>query len=574
MQQVLHNKKSVFFTGSAGTGKSVLLRQLIENLKEHYKPGQVAVTASTGIAACNIGGCTLHAFAGIGLGNGTVDQLMVKLDENKRAKARWRKTKVLIIDEISMIDGDLFDKLDEIARRVKRSTKPFGGIQLIITGDFYQLPPVAGACPVQQKQLPTATTPYGSSITTFTQPTSRTRASKSGSRSTTTVIKAGSSLHSQATAEAMEWGELPPFEHDHDGNNSPFIPEDAVVTSGAGADAIQLPTLCFDAKAWKEAIPFTLQLTEVFRQRDPAFIKMLTEMRHGKLSEETCEVFRKLAREPEYPTDEDGIVATELFALKSQVEQANRRRLTQLPGPMYTYQPQDSGPLEKFMDRFSNAPTKLQIKQNAQVMLIKNLTPTLVNGSMGMVVGFQKEMSFCEESGEWMESHFPVVRFIGEEDDLVIKPQEWRMELPDGEVIGSRIQVPLILAWAMSIHKSQGQTMERLKVDMGKIFEAGQAYVALSRATSLEGLQVLNFDKRAVQCDERVEAFYNGLNTVQELMQETAESAGSEKGKGSGKVTKRKTANSSAAGAAASTAAKRKSTRKIAASTVTAAASE
>lgn len=116
--------------------------------------------------------------------------------------------------------------------------------------------------------------------------------------------------------------------------------------------------------------------------------------------------------------------------------------------------------------------------------------------------------------------------------------------------------------------------MERLKVDMGKIFEAGQAYVALSRATSLEGLQVLNFDKRAVQCDERVEAFYNGLNTVQELMQETAESAGSEKGKGSGKVTKRKTANSSAAGAAASTAAKRKSTRKIAASTVTAAASE
>jgi ATP-dependent exoDNAse (exonuclease V) alpha subunit len=99
MQQVLHNKKSVFFTGSAGTGKSVLLRQLIENLREHYKPGQVAVTASTGIAACNIGGCTLHAFAGIGLGNGTVDQLMVKLEENKRAKQRWKKTKVLIIDE-------------------------------------------------------------------------------------------------------------------------------------------------------------------------------------------------------------------------------------------------------------------------------------------------------------------------------------------------------------------------------------------------------------------------------------------------------------------------------------------
>lgn len=107
--------------------------------------------------------------------------------------------------------------------------------------------------------------------------------------------------------------------------------------------------------------------------------------------------------------------------------------------------------------------------------------------------------------------------------------------------------------------------MERLKVDMGKIFEAGQAYVALSRATSLEGLQVLNFDKRAVQSDERVKAFYQGLKTVQELMQETTESAGSVNGKGSGKVTKKKTANSSAASAAASTAAKRKSTKKAAA---------
>ncbi|KAF9176299.1 hypothetical protein BGZ50_001117, partial [Haplosporangium sp. Z 11] len=99
LQQVIHNKKSVFFTGSAGTGKSVLLRQLIEDLKQAYEPGQVAVTASTGIAACNIGGCTLHSFAGIGLGTGTVDQLVKKLEGNQRARGRWRKTKVLIIDE-------------------------------------------------------------------------------------------------------------------------------------------------------------------------------------------------------------------------------------------------------------------------------------------------------------------------------------------------------------------------------------------------------------------------------------------------------------------------------------------
>ena len=141
---VAEQKKSVFFTGSAGTGKSVLLREAIKVLREKYKreSDRVAVTASTGLAACNVGGVTLHSFAGIGLGKEAVPELVKKIKRNQKAKLRWMRTKVLIIDEISMVDGDLFDKLEAIARSIRNNGRPFGGIQLVITGDFFQLPPV------------------------------------------------------------------------------------------------------------------------------------------------------------------------------------------------------------------------------------------------------------------------------------------------------------------------------------------------------------------------------------------------------------------------------------------------
>ena len=141
---VAEGKKSVFFTGSAGTGKSVLLREIIKVLRQKYKkePDRVAVTASTGLAACNIGGITLHSFGGIGLGKEAVPELVKKIKKNQKAKNRWMRTKVLIVDEVSMVDGDLFDKLEGIARAIRANGRPFGGIQLVVTGDFFQLPPV------------------------------------------------------------------------------------------------------------------------------------------------------------------------------------------------------------------------------------------------------------------------------------------------------------------------------------------------------------------------------------------------------------------------------------------------
>ena len=144
LRAVVEDGKSVFFTGSAGTGKSVLMRQIIAKLRDKYKKEQdrVAVTASTGLAACNIEGITLHSFAGIGLGKEAAPELVKKIKRNPKLKTRWQRTKVLIIDEISMVDGDLYDKLEHIARAIRNNGRPFGGIQLVVTGDFFQLPPV------------------------------------------------------------------------------------------------------------------------------------------------------------------------------------------------------------------------------------------------------------------------------------------------------------------------------------------------------------------------------------------------------------------------------------------------
>ena len=144
LELVAEKGKSVFFTGSAGTGKSVLLREIIKKMRDKYKreASHVAVTASTGLAACNIGGITLHSFAGFGLGKEAAPELVRKIRKNQKSKHRWLQTKVLIIDEVSMVDGELFDKLEEIARMIRNNGRPFGGIQLVITGDFFQLPPV------------------------------------------------------------------------------------------------------------------------------------------------------------------------------------------------------------------------------------------------------------------------------------------------------------------------------------------------------------------------------------------------------------------------------------------------
>jgi ATP-dependent DNA helicase PIF1 len=471
LELISDKKKAVFFTGAAGTGKSVLLREIIATLRKKYlrEPDRVAVTASTGLAACNIGGVTLHSFAGIGLGKEDVPELVKKIKRNQKAKHRWMRTKVLVVDEISMVDGDLFDKLEAIARQIRNNGRPFGGIQLVITGDFFQLPPVP--------------------------------------------------------------------------------------------DSGKIAKFAFDAATWSTSIEYTIGLHHVFRQKDPIFANMLNEMREGRMSAESIKTFHTLSRPLE---SESSIDATELFPTRNEVENANHTKMSQLVGELRTFDARDGGSItdKAFRDKLlanCMAPETVTLKKGAQVMLIKNIDESLVNGSLGKIIGFMNEMQFdsynnneeafmATQGGTLKDEDaiggrdkkktarerlmenmlgntsqiFPVVRFTladGTTRDLLCQRENWKIELPDGEVQASRSQIPLILAWALSIHKAQGQTLERVKVDLGKVFEKGQAYVALSRATSMQGLQVLRFDPRKVVAHEKVRTFYQNLSRVESLEQ-------------------------------------------------------
>lgn len=277
---------------------------------------------------------------------------------------------------------------------------------------------------------------------------------------------------------------------------------------------------------------------------------MLNEMREGRLTEASTQAFRKLSRPMKF---EDALDATELFPTRQEVDKANTDRLNLLQGELFPYPARDGGSITDKSQRdrlLSNglAPELITLKKGAQVMLIKNIDETLVNGSIGRVIGFMderqfdsynnNEAAFAQSPGGTIQNggdsapvdarqmmqgittarKWPLVRFSiadGTWRDLLCEPETWKVELPNGEVQASRAQIPLILAWALSIHKAQGQTLDRVKVDLGRVFEKGQAYVALSRATSMAGLQVLRFDPKKVNAHDKVRTFYSKLARVE-----------------------------------------------------------
>ena len=484
---VIKEGKSIFFTGPAGTGKSFLLERICNGLiKEYYdrtsRHSKVAITASTGLAAHHIGGVTLHSFAGIGLGTTPTEVLIKKIcglpvsivyeEENankrhwKKVRSRWRHVRVLVIDEISMINAELFDKLDRIGRAVRGVDEPFGGIQLVLSGDFYRLPPV-----------------------------------------------------------------------------TPDLDDES-------------PRFCFEAQAWKTAIQHTIELTHVYRQKDPNFARMLNAMREGSLSPEAIVTFKKLDR-PIQINRLNQPEPTHLFPLRRQADSTNQSRLDALVTQTYTYTASEGGIIQdesirKTLLSHFIAPKVLELKEGAWVMLVRNREDGRINGSQGRVVGFGKrgefptwgrphEVESVEGDPEDEEPLYPLVRFESKDEDLdpdmiepqLIEPEKWEVlrwvqvppdeegaiRDPDDEdecwkveVLASRIQVPLTLAWALSIHKSQGQSLDYVKVDLRHVFEAGQAYVALSRAKTLEGLQVLNFNPSKITVHPKVKEFYRTLS--------------------------------------------------------------
>ena len=253
------------------------------------------------------------------------------------------------------------------------------------------------------------------------------------------------------------------------------------------------------------------------------------------------------------------------FPTRNEVDNANRSRMNNLSGQSMSFEAVDSGVADlnvrsKVLANFM-APERLSLKKGAQVMLIKNIDTTLVNGSLGKVQSFMDEATFLvykDEEESFMKAqepeggsdeddkaaarakiqqmrnkgaadtqprYWPMVRFAmpdGSYRSLLCQPEEWKTENQQGEITAKRIQVPLILAWALSIHKAQGQTLNRVKVDLGRVFEKGQAYVALSRATSQAGLQVMRFDQKKVMVHPKVIQFYDKLASFETLAKKEA----------------------------------------------------
>jgi len=425
-------KKSIFITGSAGVGKSFLLQKIMDRLPKK----KVYVTASTGVAACNIGGSTLHSFAGIGLGDKAAEvygrQILFK-NYKIEVKQRWTSCQTLIVDEISMVDGNLFQKVEEVARIVRKDQRPFGGIQLILCGDFLQLPPV------------------------------------------------------------------------------------------------KCNYFAFETKAWKRCINKTIVLGKVFRQKHFGFVSLLNRLRVGFVTSSDIEVLHHCHRTL-FP--DDGIKATCLFPLRSTCDRVNQSELQKLKGKAESFDAFDFYKDENYKRQLENTsrfPKKLVLKVGAQVMLLtnKDVRNGLVNGARGVVISFfdmnadnpadalldehdliETDFSVTQENKE--KNLLPVVKFANQAE-MLIKPEQHTIEVA-GKTMAYRSQVPLLLAWAVSVHKSQGVTLDRVEVNLAKAFEHGQSYVALSRVTSLDGLLLRAFDPQKITAHPKVLEYYTSLD--------------------------------------------------------------
>ncbi len=413
--QAFLQSKNILITGQAGTGKSHLVKKIVSHCERIRK--NIAVTAMTGAAACLINGKTIHSWGGLGVGDKSASYLSDKILKSWPKRTKWQRCNTLIIDEVSMMNANLFELIEEVARIVRNNDRPFGGIQVILLGDFYQLPPVAKV-----------------------------------------------------------------------GEDNRF---------------------CFESDKWKEVIHDSIILKEVMRQKDPIFQKVLSEVRTGKLSTETIEIIQsRIGIEPDLSS---GIVPTILYSTRKSVDKINQEEFNKLPdetvieyetsyeieGERITTMKMDEfDRYKEITDKENNYEKILQLSIGAQVMLLKNIDQErgLVNGSRGVVVDFN-------------ELDLPYVKFVNQEVELIDR-QEYTYEISSLTSIVAK-QIPLSLAWCTTIHKSQGQSLDCVRINIGKgIFEYGQSYVALSRARNLEGLFVEDFDPKKVKVHPKVAEFF------------------------------------------------------------------
>ena len=402
-RHALDSCRNVFLTGMAGTGKSTLLRGLIEE-----RGDAVTITAATGIAALNVGGITVHRWSGMLLGpradQGDAEYFkQLQKDHRFSVRAgfdRVRDCEVLVIDEISMLSGRTLQFLDFLCRTLRRRDEPFGGIQIVATGDFLQLPPV---------------------------------------------------------------------------RKNPAVPYD----------------WAFLTKAWREAAFAVIHLTKIHRQDEPDFTQALSAFRQGEIrGTDAATLHRRVVTFP------DGNI-TRLYTHNVQVDKWNAYRLAELDGESRIFDAKLTGPEDQrqFLIKNLLTPQQLELKCGARVMFTVNSAEGgFVNGQTGVVLSWG--------------SHHIVVGSVGRE--IPVAPFQWRYDERDPRS-ATFSQFPLRLSYALTIHKSQGLTLDSAYVDVRAAREPGQAYVALSRVRTLAGLHLKGWFS-GVFVSKAARDFYSNLN--------------------------------------------------------------
>ena len=391
------NKENIIVIGVAGSGKSMLIKEI----KRISKANNIAITATTGIAAYHIGGVTLHSFLGIGTGELDINKLLWKIKRKDYLISRIRELDILVIDEISMMSGELFEKIERICREVRNNNQFFGGIQVILTGDFFQLLPI-------------------------------------------------------------------------------------------NVNKNQTGNLLFESEIFKQHLEKnTIKLDRSFRQDDNELIDILSRLRIGVNNKSDINKLKSRMIDPV-----DVVDAVYLVPTNKQMKDINETELSKLQETALTYTATYKGHQSIIDDLKTQFEQKgineLKLKRGSKVMLLRNIDVTagLVNGSVGVILEFLDK--------------FPLVRF-GNGKELLIKHTEFQVDI--GKNSAKATQIPLMLAWALNIHKSQSLTLNNAVMDLENCFCDHQVYVALSRIKNLKGLYLKSFNNNRVLVNKKVKDY-------------------------------------------------------------------